>query len=159
MRPGFIGGMEKGRGVKVGFTGTQVGMTEEQGRTFLSVIREVYPEITEFHHGDCVGADKHAHTIISKIISKESEVEIIIHPPSNPKKRAFCESENIKEPLPYIERNHNIVDSCDVLIATPKENKEVVRSGTWATIRYARKKKKEVYIIFRNGITSIEKNK
>ena len=38
--------------MKVGFTGTQDGMTDEQARAFHRVLR-VYAGV--FHHGDCVG--------------------------------------------------------------------------------------------------------
>ena len=47
----------------------------------------------------------------------------------------------------YIERNHDVVDTCDLLIAMPNTELEVVRSGTWATIRYARKLKKVIVIL------------
>jgi predicted Rossmann fold nucleotide-binding protein DprA/Smf involved in DNA uptake len=36
-----------------------------------------------------------------------------------------------------LDRNHDIVGACDVLIAAPRQPKEIRRSGTWATVRYA----------------------
>src|SRR5258706_311318 len=45
----------------------------------------------------------------------------------------------------YIARNHDIVDDTDILYACP-DGPEKVRSGTWATIRYALKQKKKVVI-------------
>jgi hypothetical protein len=39
-----------------------------------------------------------------------------------------------------IERNTEIVDDSDHLFAAPKEQFEQLRSGTWATVRRARKK-------------------
>lgn len=45
-------------------------------------------------------------------------------------------------------RNRKIVEDCDVLIALPiDKDVEELRSGTWATIRYARKLNKQVIII------------
>jgi predicted Rossmann fold nucleotide-binding protein DprA/Smf involved in DNA uptake len=43
-----------------------------------------------------------------------------------------------------LERNHLIVAACDVLNAAPLQDEEILRSGTWATIRYARKAGKTV---------------
>ncbi|KKM09958.1 hypothetical protein LCGC14_1722330, partial [marine sediment metagenome] len=46
----------------------------------------------------------------------------------------------IMEPAHPLARNKLMVARADFLIATPKTMKEVMRgSGTWATIRYARK--------------------
>jgi hypothetical protein len=38
----------------------------------------------------------------------------------------------------YLDRNHDIVDSCSILLALPT-GQEILPSGTWATIRYARR--------------------
>ena len=54
---------------------------------------------------------------------------------------------------PYLERNKKIVNCCDILIAAPKQINEVLRSGTWSTIRYAKKIGIEVFIILPNNLT------
>ena len=36
----------------------------------------------------------------------------------------------------YLDRNRDIVAAVSQLIATPSQDEEVVRSGTWATVRY-----------------------
>ena len=104
----------------------------------------------EFHHGDCVGADSNAYNIIRHIIPT---CPIHIHPPEKEKTRAFCDGYSvIHEPKPYIERDKDIVDAVDVLVATPRGSNEELRSGTWATIRYARKKGTvRVIIIYPDG--------
>jgi predicted Rossmann fold nucleotide-binding protein DprA/Smf involved in DNA uptake len=56
----------------------------------------------------------------------------------------------LREPLPYLERNHAIVNESDFLIAAP-DGPETLRSGTWATVRYARKVGKRVLVIMPNG--------
>ena len=72
----------------------------------------------------------------------------MIHPPNIKDKRAFCNDYRFSFPeKPYLERNHDIVDNSDVLIATPKESVEQIRSGTWATIRYAKKLNKPIMIM------------
>lgn len=130
--------------MKVGFTGTQMGMTQKQKETFSKLL--VTFEATELHHGDCIGADTDAHRIV-----KEKEIEIYIHPPEDPVKRGFNKSEHIFNKKPYLDRNHDIVDATEVLIAAPKGYTEELRSGTWATIRYAMKAQKGIVIIEPNG--------
>jgi hypothetical protein len=60
--------------------------------------------------------------------------------------RSFCESTNILKPKPFLDRNKDIVNSCDILIACPENDIEVLRSGTWSTIRYAKKINKPVLL-------------
>ena len=133
----------------IGFTGTQNGTTKEQratGREILTRARD-----GEFHHGDCIGSDAEFHDL-----AKECGLEPVIHPPSDPSKRAFKEARIIHPPQPYLVRNHNIVDSTRSLIATPGEYLEQQRSGTWATIRYARRLLRPICIIFPNGEITVE---
>jgi len=48
----------------------------------------------------------------------------------------------------YLERNLDIVKNSSLLIACPiNKNKEELRSGTWSTIRKARKHKLTIYIL------------
>lgn len=126
--------------MKIGFTGTRKGMTDIQKELFTKLIIERNP--IEFHHGDCIGADYDAHQNVSKL-----GIRIVIHPPIIPTYRAYCKSFNIFPPLPYMVRNRSIVNETDLLIACPKSNKEELRSGTWSTVRYARKQHKEVIIL------------
>lgn len=122
--------------MKLGFTGTQIGMSERQMRSFTSIIRDYkkYP-IDEFHHGDCIGADSDSH----KMIRLWCGCQIIGHPPTNGVKRAFLCVDRELPPEDYLVRNRAIVDSVDLLIAAPRTDGEELRSGTWATIRYGRK--------------------
>jgi hypothetical protein len=54
-------------------------------------------------------------------------------------------------PRPYIARNHDIVNHTNYLIACPDTMKEVQRSGTWATVRYAGKHDRVVYLVYPDG--------
>lgn len=130
--------------MKVGFTGARFGMTAKQKERVMGLLSELY--VTEFHHGDCVGADAEAHRMANMFNCK-----IVIHPPNNDIKRAFCGSDYIMQKKDYLTRNQNIVNDTDVLIATPREYIEQTRSGTWYTIRYGRRKGKKVYIIQPDG--------
>jgi len=142
----------------VGFTGTQNGMTSAQYSELALVIRRLTKTMTEFHHGDCIGSDFEFHECVVKTASFSGDVPIVmgIHPPINESKRAFCNSGNIRMYLPkdYLDRNHDIVDAVDLMIATPEQMFEVLRSGTWATIRYARKRGIDVCIIYPDGSKS-----
>lgn len=136
--------------ITIGFTGTQKGMTSAQ-RTSVSKILSTFQRISEASHGDCIGADEEFHQLCL------GKIPLVIHPPLNEWKRAFCKGgKKRKKSKPYLERNHNIVDASTVLIATPKEIKEQLRSGTWATIRYARKRGKQIFIVFPNGKWIVE---
>jgi len=127
----------------VSFTGTQEGMTFNQKKRFKTYLRILEP--SEFHHGDCVGADAEAHDIAYSL-----GIPIYIHPPTNQDKRAWKENEVVKYPQkPYLKRNMDMAQICDVLIACPKEHQEVLRSGTWATVRYARNYSKDLVILIR----------
>ena len=148
--------------MKIGFTGTQKGMTDKQKDTLRNILINSNPKPSEVHHGDCVGADEDFHYIVkgfSAVINKL--IEIHIHPPSRRDKRAFCGLDDtvfIYERKDYLERNHDIVDACDVLVACPN-SKEILRSGTWATIRYARKSDKTIHIIMPDGTVVVENKK
>ena len=129
------------KAMKIGFTGTQQGMTTRQRFELRDQL--IAFQATEFHHGDCIGADAEAHEI-----AKALGLRIVIHPPESDAKRAFCEGyDEIRSPLPYLIRNLNIVNETSVLIATPAEASERTRSGTWSTVRRGRKAGKTVVVI------------
>ncbi len=130
--------------MKVGFTGTQKGMTDRQLSKLDGMLRALSAPspIEEFHHGDCIGADEQFHQAVN------DPDRTIIHPPEDDKKRAWCHSRHILKPKPYLKRNHDIVDATDVVIATPRTSYGEIWSGTWATIRYAQSKGKKIIIIY-----------
>lgn len=130
---------------KLGFTGTQKGMTNIQLKIVDRLLKKY--NFSEAHHGDCIGADSDFHSLCLK-----NGVDIIIHPPDNDSKRNFNKGyRNIKEEKPYLDRNKDIVDDSNILIVCPNTNTEVLRSGTWATYRYAKKRNKNIFIIYPNG--------
>jgi len=130
--------------MKVGFTGTREGMSAQQKEAFALEIMRLNP--VEFHHGDCVGADAEAHDIVRALCP---DTIIVVHPPLSDKQRAFRTGNIMRELMAYTPRDKNIVNQTDYLIATPKQDKEIVRSGTWMTVRYARKQSKPNKILKR----------
>lgn len=132
--------------MKVGFTGTQRGMTVAQRATVAGLLARL-PVIQSVHHGDCIGADAEFHDIACM-----RGLRIVVHPPEIDAKRAFVTgAHETRTPKPYLIRNADIVTEADVLIAAPKEAHDVLRSGTWATIRRARQAGKRVEIVFPDG--------
>jgi hypothetical protein len=100
------------------------------------------------HHGDCVGWDAQCH-----YIARELAVDIIIHPPDRDDYRAFCEDANFwHKPKPYLMRNRDIVRDTSILLGLPRTMHEEKRnSGTWYTIRHARKLVRKVIVILPDG--------
>lgn len=129
----------------VGFTGTQHGMTPKQRAAVAGLLDISKPN--QAHHGDCVGADAEFHRMCGW-----RQIPMVIHPPVKNIKRAYCGGLMVVvlSPKDYLERNRNIVKSSDILIATPCGG-EVLRSGTWSTIRYAKKIGRPVYLALPSG--------
>lgn len=136
--------------MRTGFTGTQRGMTAQQKVAVKRLFLTTKP--CEFHHGDCIGADADAHSIFRQLRCGK----VILHPPVYASKRAFCKADVSLSPLPYLDRNKEIVINTDILIATPGETEEQLRSGTWSTIRFARKKGHPICIVFPDGTVKRE---
>lgn len=132
--------------MKLGFTGTQQGMSAMQAKLLRSELQLYKP--TEFHHGDCVGADAEAHEIVE---AEFPNIKIVVHPPINPAKRAFKWGDEGRIAKDYLMRNRDIVNETDRLVAAPKGDTEELRSGTWATIRYAIKARKPYTILSRGA--------
>jgi hypothetical protein len=138
--------------MRIGFTGTRFGMTQIQKDAIKAILSEMRPE--SVHHGDCVGADYEFDRIARKL-----NLAVRIHPPLNNELRAYCSYSAIENYTPeeYHSRNRAIVDATNMLIAAPLEPKEILRSGTWMTIRYARKREHPCVIVFISGKVEIEK--
>lgn len=137
--------------MKLGFTGTRRQPDMRQMMAFSRLMALMRP--LEFHHGDCVGADEKAHY---RVYNMYPETKVIwIHPPRYNSMRAFCTGHaprvQWRDPLPYLVRNQNIVNATDVLCAMPRTDVEEHRSGTWATVRYARKQHKGIAILLPEG--------
>lgn len=154
------------RSLKLGFTGTHHGMDVEQKTDILvrfTQLAQQYDEI-EFHHGDCIGADEQAakamNAVRQQLIAHFGSnppciIRIVSHPgypPNHPKEtkfRAFTDfNDEVREAKPFIARDHDIVDETEEMFATPVSDDEEVRSGTWTTVRYARKQERKITILY-----------
>ena len=137
--------------MRIGFTGTQKGMTLNQVRVVTNIVEQ--SNIDYAHHGDCIGADEQFHLILFNCKKYSNpDLKVVIHPPEKSVKRAFCAGAyQVRPKKEYLARNLDIIKETEMLIATPKEFQNVLRSGTWSTIRKAIKAKKHVVIIFPDG--------
>lgn len=141
--------------MKIGFTGTRNGMNEIQAKTLVQLFtgfREFDKKITEFYLGDCVGADMQSGHLIFK--HAKNPFKCYLLPSDIPSMQGHLEIHYPcvrLPPKPPLERDVDLVISIEILFATPKENIEQIRSGTWYTIRQAKKQGKDIYIIYPDG--------
>ena len=133
----------------IGFTGTQGGMTPHQKSALRNLLYVLVRagDATLFHHGDCIGADEEADEL-----AKGLGIPRHIHPPLNTSKKAYCTGEYTSEPKDYRSRNLDIVQAADILFAAPSgPEANLPRSGTWMTIRMARRHNVPLKIIWPDG--------
>lgn len=134
----------------IGFTGTQNGMTVAQATTVSVLLHNLRAGVIScaFRHGCCIGADEQAHRIALQV----KGMHIYGHPSIKKGKQALLKGLSAYYgPRDYLSRNRDIVDKSNVLIGTPKENTNMLRSGTWYTIRYAVKTGVPVLIVTPDG--------
>lgn len=133
------------KSITVGFTGTHHGMTPWQVdgvKYWLTTLQRNGYKVAR--HGDCIGSDEQFHGI-----AKDMGFQIIIHPPRNPKRRAYCKNANLVLSVDeYLKRDDAIIAASSIMLATPRGMYEELRSGTWATIRHTRKANVQVEIIY-----------
>lgn len=128
---------------KLGVSATQYGMTNPQRQQWIKWVMENGPW-SAFHHGDCIGGDEEAFWMIREVFPN---LRTVAWPGDNSSKRAYTPSDLVMAVQPNLQRNRCIAEIADVLVAAPNTPYEVIRSGTWTTIRYARKLGKHVEII------------
>ena len=139
--------------MKIGFTGTREGMTEPQFKAFEELFFLLNP--VALLHGCCLGADKQAHDLAYPTVRVEAFPPVDKFLAFNPIGASTVHPED-----KFLDRNKKIVDNSTILIATPRDFNEELRSGTWSTIRYAKNLGKGIYIIYPDGrIEEIEATK
>ena len=136
---------------KISMTGTRSTgtLTQKQLVNFRQLMVEYRDKgYTHLNHGDCVGADALAHDI-----AIELGLQIVVYPPDEMKYRANCKGVKvtIRPVASYRNRNQAIVNNGDVLLVLPKHNHEQHRSGTWMTVRMARKVDLPMMICYPDG--------
>jgi hypothetical protein len=131
--------------VIVGFTGTRLGMTKPQKDALKWLLDAL--GATEFHHGDCLGADAEAARL-----AHQRGLRLVCHPPTEDALRADTDFNDVVRPAkPYHARNRDIVLECDVLIACCKEQEGRGTGGTWYTIDFAGKSRTKAVTVRPDG--------
>jgi len=132
----------------VGFTGTREGMTADQMEGVAALLDQYRTAGAKIaHHGVCTGSDDDFDWL-----AKLAGYQTIGHPGVNA--HGQCPTRGRRKPdvmlaeEPFLVRDRKIVDVITVLIATPKSRFEETRSGTWATVRYARQVRREIAIVY-----------
>ena len=149
--------------LNIGFTGTRQGMSNPQFDEVLRIVemlKKTAPrtglyqiaDISAFH-GDAVGADSQFDSICTSF-----GIVRFIYPSNIEGQRAHCEDRGARiaaPPAPPLERNVVIVQHSHIMIAAPHIGDEHfagdVRSGTWSTIRKARRASRPLFLVNPNG--------
>lgn len=129
---------------RMGFTGSRNQPTVRQ----ILWLNGMIDPFTELHHGVCVGSDAVAHEI-----ALANHASITAHPPTDTRlmsESSLATADDVREAKPYLERNKDIVDETEYLVALP-DGPEYERSGTWSTVRYAVGVGKPVSICYPDG--------
>lgn len=143
-----MGPADEEKQVHVGFTGTKKGLMFPQLAALHTTMARLFGEgFRTLHHGDCVGGDAEAH----RVWREHPGGLVHLHPPLDTTGRAFCDFDLTEEPRDFLVRNHDIAVATSVLVAAPRRTVEERRSGTWATVRYARQCGSRVLLVMPNG--------
>lgn len=108
------------------------------------------PEPEVFNTGGAAGIDTMA--CVAGLIVWPNARHRILHPAylawneTELRKQATGFVEFVPIEGSYMDRNDALVAACDLLLAYPRTDREQLRSGTWATIRRARKARKMIII-------------
>lgn len=123
-------------------------------------IRQVLDNLTLLITGAAFGVDTYACEFATKLYG----VDQLLCVPDDPHNEDLVQrmransSVKIIYPGDYRERNQCMVNSSHVLLAFPETPKEILRSGTWMTIRMARKAKIPIYFHPLDGSEGFNEN-
>lgn len=128
--------------MKIGVTGTREGLSGKRLASLRRFIYDLNYHNTTVLHGMCKGVDEQVNHFCFLF-----NLRTIGYPGTEGQARSM-KCTDVLPVRPFLERNKDIVNDCDLLIGCPSDpNKEELRSGTWSTIRYARKIGKPILII------------
>lgn len=145
----LVGRHDWGQAV-LGFTGSREGPTEEQKATWEKMT--IWLSGIGMHNGCAVGSDRY---VLENLPAVSSCSLWPANLDGSTWAKDFAKRHLATEILPILsplDRNKYIVSHSHGLIAFPSTDTEVLRSGTWATIRYARKTKKPVLYVLPSGM-------
>lgn len=136
--------------MRVGVTGSRFDPAPVQaGRLGIELCRFKMDADAELDHGDCTGSDALAHELGAHL-----GYRLHVHPPTVDTYRAFKWGHVNYDPQSYAARDAAIVHRVGRLLALPRAAERdplSLRSGTWLTIRLARRKGIPISIIWPDG--------
>ncbi len=125
------------------FTGSREGCTPPQEECLRRLFGILFGKgYRTLHNGCAVGADLTAAKLAKGVF------RLVGHPCNLARyvsEEAVGLCDEVREVCPPLDRNKAMVDLSAVLVACPNGAEEV-RSGTWATIRYARKSRRPILL-------------
>lgn len=146
--------------LRLGITGSRELLTERQEYHLGLLIHTAMRMTTgtrEFHHGCATGADETGHQYAMTVPG----IQIHGHPGHGNNNRSpwqmvirVDDFALLHGTRPYKVRNHDIVQTIHLLIACPQyaeTNPLSARSGTWQTVRLARRAHKPIIIVTSYG--------
>lgn len=124
-------------------------MTVAQRDKLVDLLMDIKPKWGV--HGDCIGADAEFNRIC-RTLGIKTEAYPGTDGDGRSPKRAYCRVNLTHASKPYMERNGIIVSRANAMIAIPGEMQEEARSGTWSTVRKARRiPNLPIYVILPDG--------
>jgi hypothetical protein len=135
----------------LGFTGTRENLTDPQLGWLYEQLEGADATV---HHGACVGADLAVHKT-----ALDNGLWVHVWPPTNMKLvAAECVTPEVgviyHPRMPYLNRNREIVNAAQELVALPKHEEQpgpLNWGGTWYTVDFAERMNKRVTICYPSG--------
>ena len=130
----------------IGFTGTRKGMTPAQALKVGEVLTnlKILHGASEFVHG----CEEHSDLTAAGLADG---LGMLITGRPGPTSTGTKYDAYTCPPEPFLVRNEKIVRDCEVLIACPSGKSEKRRSGTWHTVRQARKTSTPIVFVYPDG--------
>jgi hypothetical protein len=145
--------------IRLGYTGSQHGMTRLQAAVVAHSVFCLQGKVAAAHHGSCIEGDEEFALFVHELLPGVAHVAHPGYPPKRPddfSRRAWVEQRwpdevTVLEPRPFLDRNTDIVVASTQMLCAPRERREQTYSGTWSTIRRARKFGRPHRIVYPDG--------
>lgn len=121
----------------VGVIGSRYPIPRYQSEPAIALLEQLRP--TAVHHGGCTGADELLAIAASKL---DSSPTIVCHPASDVPdwfRSKVAPADFVQPAQPALKRNRAIAKAVHVLIACPSDSDPSGKSGTWSTVRAAKR--------------------
>ncbi len=138
-----------------GFTGSRAGMTAVQYDWCRKLLKAGQPDV--LRHGGAFGADTQVHALWRE---ERTSGKCEVWPADDKRHAMFLNQRNVivQTVMGPLYRNQEIVTRSTFLFATPHTQHEVIRSGTWHTVRHAAKANVPTLICWPNGKLTLHRD-